>query len=348
MRAGFIAGACCMGVLFAAAHASAYCLNKNADSTPQFMSWTPLPGTYRLSDTLTDPALVTAIGAAFTTWASVPCTTLQAQPFQKGDSFPIAGVEFQHSEPYLYIFWHTSPWDGFKNSSNPSQPYVTNTFVYWNKTGGIVGASVAINAADYKWSTTGDKQSLDVQNELTHLIGTVIGLAETPEAGHAMSSGLKFGDTSKQTLSQDDQNALIYLYKGASCAEPPAPDPNTGCSTGTNPSTDSGTTAKDGGSNPSGDGGGNPTQQDSGGVLPNEAGISNNDGGSTGSKCTSNAQCGKDEVCTVDGVCAKTAGDSGGGCGCEVGQRARSNSTILLGLGGLLMLAGLFRLRQRR
>ncbi len=254
MRGRWITGIGVLSLLLVSLNAWSYCLKIEPQSEPHFLAWTPVPANYQVSDTLSDASMLDAIEAAIKTWQDAPCSVFS---YNKGAQFSMANVEFEHGQPYLYIFWHTSPWDKFVNSSNADQPYASYTFIYWNMTGGIVGASIAINAVDYKWDAQGgSSDTFDVQNELTHLIGSVIGLTYTPEAGHALSAGIKFGDITRRTLSQDDMDAMVYLYQEAGCGDPPAPDPNTGCSTGSGPTVDSGgETTNDGGVPADGGGG---------------------------------------------------------------------------------------------
>lgn len=264
-----LTGAGALSLLLISLNAWGYCLKKEPQSDPPFLAWTPVPANYQVSDTLTDAALLGAIEAAIKSWQDASCSVFT---YNQGIQFPIDSVAFEHAQPYLYIFWHTTPWEKFVNPNNADQPYASYTFTYWNKTGGISGASIALNAVDYKWDAQGGaSDTFDVQNELTHLIGSVIGLTYTPEAGHVMSEGLKFGDTARRILSQDDMDAMAYLYKEDGCAAAPEPDPNTGCSTGVGPVADSGGVVSDGGVTADR---GTSTPSDGGGVAPGtEAGV---------------------------------------------------------------------------
>jgi MYXO-CTERM domain-containing protein len=91
---------------------------------------------------------------------------------------------------------------------------------------------VAVNAFNYTWNATGGSTAppiLDLQNEMTGLIGGMIGLTDSNVVGSTMYPGISYGDTSKRSLAQDDIDGLVHLYPVASCPAPPAPGPN-GCS----------------------------------------------------------------------------------------------------------------------
>jgi hypothetical protein len=184
------------------------------------------------------------------------------------------------------------------------------------------GASIAVNAFNVKWNATGgSSDTFDVQNEMTALIGQVIGLEDSNVAGATMYPGLKYGDTSKQSLEQDDIDGLVYLYKVTTCPDPPPPGPS-GCSGGT-PVTDGGVQpGQEGGVQPGQEGGVQPGQE--GGVQPGqEGGLPGSDGVppfydfGTGNGCY--PPCASDEVCTIDKVCVKVGGgDEDDGCGCRL------------------------------
>jgi hypothetical protein len=328
MRGGWIAVALSLCM---ATDAAGYCLKKfNANKT--FAAWQAMPVEYRVSSNLTDAKMLAAIDAAFQTWGTVTCSKLK---LSKGAQFALASVKFDHATPYIYVFWHTATSTLFDNPKDPKQRYYTNYFVWQDNAGGIVGGSIALNALDYKWNADGgDASTFDLQNAMTYLIGGVIGLTDSTVKGTVMDGSVSFGQTTKRTLTQDDKDGLVYLYKEAACASPPAPDTSSGCSTGT-PVTDGGT-KKDGGTGKEGGAGkeGGPGQE---GGTGKEGGAPAGDRGTT---CTSSTQCKSDEVCAAEGVCVKRSSDSG--C-CRVSHVSTEGGWSGLVLGALLVLVALRR-----
>jgi len=229
MRARWIATLSAALVLCLQADAAAYCLNVPA-SLGKPVAWKTIPVTYHVSDNLTDTAILAAIDAAFTTWGSVQCSTLK---FTKGAQFKMctetdkakcaAGtVHFDHGTSYLYVFWY----DSTNSSAFPvASTSAASTFLWFGMIGSIEGASVAVNAFQYKWNATGGDATqliFDTQSEIMPLIGAVIGLTDSKTQGAVMYPGMAYGSTAKRTLTQDDKDGLVYLYQDASCSAPPA------------------------------------------------------------------------------------------------------------------------------
>jgi hypothetical protein len=275
-----------------AAEAGAYCLADPPSNVP-YPSFTTLPVTYQVSDTLTDPAILAAIDAAFSAWGNVDCSKLK---FTKGAQFKpcLSGSCTAGSVPFdpgdnsvkgIYVFWVTDAWAGFDNKNNPSTPFASNIFYWHDSIGGIVGASIAINAKDYDFSAdisggcTG--AVFDVRDFVMPLIGGVIGLAKSYTSPSVMDGVLKYCSTDHHNLTQDDINGLLYHYSDGTCPAPPPPDSGCGNSPpppppgdgGTAPSGDGGTVPSgDGGTVPSGDGGLPPVSGD-GASAGGEAGV---------------------------------------------------------------------------
>lgn len=237
-------------ILGARIDAAAYCLMKTNNTPNPYVAWQTLPVTYRVSTNVTDPQILAAIDQAFQTWQAVSCANLT---FAKGASFnmctttpcPVGTVPFQHNETNISIFWFTSA-TGFPTTSQ----YVAYTYFQYTTQGAIVGASLAINAFNYTWSTSGSPtlSELDVQNEMTAFIGRAIGLDDSNVLGASMAPTITFGDTSKRSLAQDDMDGLAYLYPVTSpgCPTPPQPGSN-GCSTPPSPDGGIDAAAADGG-----------------------------------------------------------------------------------------------------
>jgi hypothetical protein len=322
------------------------------------VKWTSVPVTYYISKTA-DAKTQAAIDAAFATWQAVPCSTLT---FKKGGTFTQCTsknksacakgtVHFEHATNYIYVFWVTAKagWPYDSTGKQLDIKYASYYFTWFGMTQNLTGASIAVNAFSataIPWSTTGEKAKLDVQNEMTPLIGGVIGLADSSVKGATMYPGMTFGDTSKQTLAKDDIDGLTYLYLKSGCTKPPPPsDGGVTTKDGGTTTNDGGTTTKDGGTTPGKDSstpGSDSSVTTDGGVTPGY-----DYGG--GSQCTSSSQCAADEVCTAEGFCKKIGGggEEDDGC-CRVSHARSSTGLPYLCLLGLAVLLGLARRRRRR
>lgn len=365
----------CLALTLAGSTAEAYCLYK-VTGAKQYVAWKAQPVVYQLSTNLKDAKIKAAIAKAFATWGAVKCSKLK---FSAGKGFTIcadtACKAFTNPTKYIYLYWFTAKSDLFKNTSNPKLPYMSYTYVTHDNAGGLAGASIGVNGKDYAFGTTGAAGLLDVQNEVTRLIGSVIGLTDSKVKDASMYSSIAYGETSKRTLHQDDINGLIYLYKDKGCPSPPAPGAG-GCSSGTT-SPDSGPPKLDTGVPPKTDSSppatdmigsiekGTPPKQDGQPVYPDQGTTYQDTGGSGG--CTKQADCASDEVCTIEGSCVKK-GSGGctkrtdcaanqectidgrcvdtddGGCSCRVGSSGLGAGSAIFALLGVLLLAG----RRRR
>ncbi len=315
----------CIGLLGLAPTAHGYCVQAFPGAA-KVAAWGSLPVKYRVSDTLTDPALLAAIDQAFQTWGTVPCSSLS---FVKDPPFAISAVPYDTFTGHINIYWVTSPasWP----AGVPTASYYHESFQA-DTAGNITHVSMAVNAFTYAWNATGgNATTFDVQDILTYLIGGAIGLTRSTTAGAVMFPGATFGETTRRTLAQDDIDGVTALYPKAGC--PPAPAPAAACPP-VGPFPDGGLRT-DGPIGPAPDGA--PVVHDSAGQprvdrLPSsDSGAPRHDGAAAG--CTSSAQCAAGEICTAEGDCVKVSSDKG--CGCEVGAAAAPPG----GAGVLLLLA---------
>ena len=327
--------------------ASAYCLKKVVGATP-YVAWKTPPVKYKVSSNLKDPKILKAIDDAFTTWGSVPCSKLS---FAKDGTFDIAKTKFDgHHTEAILVFWYTNK-TGF-----PTDPkYIAYTFLSHDNAGGFAEASIAVNAftTKFPWGTEGKKTTLDVQGELTTLIGQVIGLTTSNTTASVMQDTIKFADVAKRTLAPDDIDALHQLYNKTACPAPPAPGAN-GCTANPPPGPDGSVVKPDGGppivdgSSPVADGSSPPPKKDA--VSPvSEAGVPLDDHGlvndsgippsadAGGKACVSSDQCASDEICTAEGNCVKFGGggDDGGCCSVATAVPPEGLWLLLLVLGAV-------------
>ena len=331
----------------------AYCL-LTVTGASKYVAWKTMPVGYRVSANLTDAGILAAINKAFATWEAPTCSKLA---FKSTGTFALCTdapcLAFGKTKGTIDIYWFTGKSDLFKNTTTPSSPYATFAYVNHDGAGAISGGSIGVNAFDFKWKTTGEGGFLDVQNEMTALIGGVIGLADSGIKGTTMSGKITYGETAKRTLAQDDIDGLTHLYLVKGCPAPPSPGSN-GCSKGTpvgdgpppaldlGPAPDSGadgpTTKEGGGSD--GPASGETSGSADGPLASPEASTAD----SSGKQCTSSSQCADGYICSAEGACVKLGGGEGDdddGCGCEVGQGGGGGMALL----GLLCLLGC---RRRR
>ncbi|MCA9668764.1 MAG: matrixin family metalloprotease [Myxococcales bacterium] len=357
--------ACLLSFGLIAADADAFCLRK-LPGYKEYPKWTKSIS-YYVSDNLTDQKILAAIDAAFATWSAVKCSTLT---FQKGGSFKLSSKFEDPGKEGIFIFWHQAE-AGF-----PSQAqYVSYTYFGVDAKGNLNLGSIAINDFKYEWATDGKSTALDVQGEITALIGRALAINDSDAANSVMTQSLKFGDTSKRTLQPDDEDAVSYLYPASGCTTPTAPGANdcNGGNAGSNPTTPP---AADGGGSSGGDGGGGSTTSpdagasgdggsSSGGGGSDDSGSGgnsgggnsggnngggNNGGGSNSGGCTSQADCPTGSICTVEGMCVDVSGNNNSngngntappvqGGGCSLGPDADAPLTLSLIL--LICICGL-------
>lgn len=346
MRTFFVAAVTISLCLWYTSQVQAYCL-LTVKGTPKYVAWKTQPVAYRISSNLTDPSILAAIHKAFATWEAVGCSKLA---FKKAGTFPIcsdaACLAFGKTKATIDVYWFTAKSDLFKNTSTPGAPYATFAYPMHDSAGGIAGASIGVNAFDFKWKTTGAGGFLDAQNEMTALVGGVIGLTDNGIKGTTMSGKITYGETAKRTLAQDDMDGVRHLYLGAGCAAPPAPGSN-GCSKGTPvgdgppPKLDMGPAKEGGADGPGTDG---PAASDNSASPDGPYSDSDKSGAdSTQKQCTATSQCDTGYICSAEGQCVKMGGEEEEGCGCEVSPSGDGRLALLS-----LLLSGLWLSRRRR
>jgi len=354
MRTFFVAATAMVLSLLYTVPVQAYCL-LTVKGNPKYVAWKTLPVGYRVSSNLTDASVLAAIHQAFSTWEAVKCSQLA---FKKAGTFTLCSdapcLAFGKTKATIDVYWFTGKSDLFKNTSTPSAPYATFAYVNHDSAGAITGGSIGVNAFDFKWKTTGAGGFLDVQNEMTALVGGVIGLTDSGIKGTTMSGKITYGETAKRTLAQDDMDGVSHLYLVKGCPAPPSPGSN-GCSKGIPvgdgppPKLDLGPVNEGGTDGPSTEGGADgPVSGDKQASFdgPTSGSETSTEGGSA-KQCTSTSQCPAGYICSAEGQCVKLGGQEGEdeeGCGCGVGARGGGRLALL----SLLLLGGLLLLRRRR
>lgn len=216
----------CLLLLLSTANAAAYCLQIIPSPNKGYFGSSSWEGevSYYISERLNNPKILAAIDDAFAAWQAVTCATLT---FNKAGTFAPGDVAFlEHNRRAIYIFWYTEA----QGYPAPDNEYYSFFFLGADGHGHLIQASIALNAFAYEWATGGDMAKLDVQGEMTSLIGRTIGLDTSNFADSVMNDVIGFGDLTKRALKADDLAGLRYLYPDPSCAAQPAPGED-GCCT---------------------------------------------------------------------------------------------------------------------
>ena len=175
-----------------------------------------------------------AVVAAFAAWTAAPCAALAAT--DGGDS---TSTVYVTNMPFVLVFMAND--DQTWMQQGPSTSPIAATFYEYNpQNHQILAAAIMLNGAHYTYSATATPASnaLDLQSVLMLEIGRALGIAPNPtNMNSVMYPRVGFGDASKRTLAQDDQDAIAFLYPQQNpqgmCANIPPPLPPAECSGGT-------------------------------------------------------------------------------------------------------------------
>ncbi len=124
------------------------------------------------------------------------------------------------------LMWHETSWPSYYPASVIA---VCTTWYNVDGDGSILDADIVFNGVDYKWSTTGATDAMDVQNIATHEIGHFSGLADLysyfSDSEKTLYGYASNGETKKRTFDQDDEDGIRHIYPaGASSGDINAPE----------------------------------------------------------------------------------------------------------------------------
>ncbi|MBW2461396.1 MAG: hypothetical protein JRH11_07100 [Deltaproteobacteria bacterium] len=235
-----------------------------------------------------DGSEVASIAAAFQAWEDVDCSSISfVQGERVAEPAPRHWMSMSVDDPdferYILVWW-----------TDDMAQFPSATVGFFDRVhdgaGNLIGGSIILNSRHHDWSTTGEAALLDVQSVMTAMVGRALGLTSTME-GNATYPRYAPGDTSKQTLGDDDIAGITYLYGDGTCTMtgtpegvcteaplemcPPTVDPGDG---GTGPGT------RDGGSGDRDTGTAGPT--DSGTGADAGTGADGGAGGDDGGGCS--------------------------------------------------------------
>jgi len=91
------------------------------------------------------------------------------------------------------------------------------TVIYYDDTGEIIEADMALNGVDFKWtlnppSPCPSNNLVDLKNVVTHEAGHFFGMDHSNVSDATMYASSPPCDTTKRDLAPDDINGIIYLY----------------------------------------------------------------------------------------------------------------------------------------
>jgi hypothetical protein len=195
-----------------AASAPAEAFVTYASSNGASLKWGTSPVTWRLSsagsDDLVDSALESAIQSAFSTWASVSCSTI---------SFSYGGKAASGRDGEIFVRFEES---NFDPTVGDALAYALNSSTY---SGAIARTDIVYNGAEYVWTTadTNDLEKKDVWAVAVHELGHGIGLTHSRVRTATMF--FTYSGVEGRNLDPDDKNGACFLYpavpftSGAAC-----------------------------------------------------------------------------------------------------------------------------------
>lgn len=179
---------------------------KNPDGSSARWSDESLPIEYYINPNgsgLNETEVIGALRAAFEEWSKPDCTYIRTQYAGKTLSRNASPSDFTN-----ILFFITDRWP--EELGGYGTIAVCTPAVYSD--GFIKDADIRFNAVDFKWSTKGEPDKMDLQNIATHEIGHFLGLDHTMVFGATMYPYSGYGETKARTLEEDDINGICFLY----------------------------------------------------------------------------------------------------------------------------------------
>jgi hypothetical protein len=179
---------------------------KNPDGSDAKWQDSSLPVEYYINPSgsgLNESDVINAIRLSFEEWSKPDCTYVSSKYMGKTSSTTASPSDFVNN-----LFFITGKWPPELGGYGTIAVCTPATY----SDGYIKDADIRFNAADFKWSTTGEKGKMDVQNIATHEIGHLFGLDHTMVFGATMYPYSGPADTRQRSIEEDDIKGICYLY----------------------------------------------------------------------------------------------------------------------------------------
>ncbi len=170
------------------------------------LRWRSMPIAYEVESDF--PAVsgtsdLAAIRAAFEVWADLECGDVRFRFDGETSGNRLVARDGRNRVVYTT--------EGFRSATGGAIGVTYTEFSGDSRGWYVSGGDIAINAYS-RWSTTGDRNAMDLQAVTTHEVGHLLGIQHTPVGAATMYFATGAGDTSQRTLHVDDERAACFLY----------------------------------------------------------------------------------------------------------------------------------------
>jgi len=198
------------GVLFLTLSLPAQAWVQSVSSQGAGLHWNKLcPVIYAEEDgsrDVDDGSDIDAIQASLDTWNQVDCTAFR---FVWGGVTNITWAGYSPgAENVNIVVFRDDHWP------YAQRPVAFTSVTYDPKSGEVFDADIELNGEDFHFTSdpVAHPDQIDIQNTVTHEAGHIVGLGHSKKMDATMYDSAVFGETSKRTLSSDDEEAVCSLY----------------------------------------------------------------------------------------------------------------------------------------
>lgn len=211
MRTRHLTATALLVVLGLASDAFAFSRSRDPDNGV-CVFWGNATFTYRINQNCSADmgdinACVDAVKAGVEVWNEPPCTGMNAV---FGGTTPSTEVGFDqdnwNSNINLVVFVES-------NWPHESSAIALTTTTYNLDAGDIVDTDVEFNGQNFEFDDgSGPTTRMDIQNTMAHEAGHMMGLDHSTNQDATMFATADQGETLKRTLSDDDSDAICFVY----------------------------------------------------------------------------------------------------------------------------------------
>jgi hypothetical protein len=204
----------------AALSLSALCVASSALAyTPASSKWNPssLPIGYRVNGASAPASIgsagaISAVDAAFATWAAPSCTTWRAR--NDGATAMTRARSGDSERSILWIQGGAGSWPAELGSESST---IGVTTPVWRSGGYFIDADIQFNAVGFRWGN-GASPTVDTQTIALHEEGHFLGLDHTSVRAAVMFASYSGGQN--RALNADDQAGVCFLYPSGTAPPP--------------------------------------------------------------------------------------------------------------------------------